>query len=56
MLEQLYESNEYGEDEKDIQVLNHSLLGIIKRQLGRTHDEKMDGLRILEETKDIEKE
>mmetsp|Transcript_26475 Transcript_26475/g.40420 ORF Transcript_26475/g.40420 Transcript_26475/m.40420 type:complete len:94 (+) Transcript_26475:1011-1292(+) len=55
-LEKLYAKNEYTDREKEARMLNTSLLGILKKQLGKTEEERMEGLHILEEAKGMDSE
>ena len=56
ILSTMYEDIPFTENEKDIKLLIHSLLGILKKNYGRTHEEQIEGLKIIDSTRALSEE
>lgn len=56
VLEVLIRKDKYSENEKDIKLLEYSLLGILKKNFGKTPNEKTEGLKLIEKSRSLSDE
>jgi len=56
ILSTMYEEGAFTENEKDIKLLIHSLLGILKKNYSQTHEEHIEGIRLIDSTRALSEE
>ena len=56
ILESLNETDVYNENEQDVKLLVKSLLGLLKKNFGKSHEENIEGIRLLDQAKDLSKD
>jgi len=56
ILESFLLQNEFTHQDQDVKLLMTSLLGILKKSLGKTQQEQMEGLKLLEKAQSLSEE